>query len=258
MNQFEFFYQNHLKDVAYHGHKITGRNGDTRQIIGKQIQANLEEGFPIITARKVFPKTMGLETQWMLEGRTNINWLNKRGVKIWDKWADKYGELGPVYGKQLIDFNGINQTRNLIRDIKKNRSSRRHVVTFWNPNDLKYMALPPCHSSIHVLITSKVNIVVTMRSLDLFIGLPYDMGMYAIICSAIAKELNIPAGQVIINAASTHIYTEHMNLIEQYLSNKYLSLPRLTNISTFTDFNAEEFQLTNYKYVEHLKPEVIL
>jgi len=258
MNQFEFFYQAHLKDVAFHGHKIKGRNGDTRQLIGTQIQANLSEGFPIITARRVFPKTMAIETQWMLEGRTNINWLNNKGVKIWDKWADEYGELGPVYGKQLIDFNGINQIRNLIRDIKKDKNSRRHLITYWNPNDLKKMALPPCHHSFQVLITDTVNIVVTMRSLDMFIGLPYDMGMYAIICSAIAKELDMGAGKVIINAASAHIYTTHMNLIEQYLSNKPLSLPHLMNISTFTDFNAEEFQITNYAYVEHLKPEVIL
>lgn len=258
MENFETAYKRHLHDVTYHGENITGRNGTTSQILGKQISANLEEGFPIITSRRVFAKTMAIETQWMLEGRTNVNWLNNKKVNIWNKWADENGELGPVYGKQLIDFHGKNQIKNLVLNIKKNLYSRRHVVTYWNPNEIKLMALPPCHYSFQVLITNRVNIIVTMRSLDMFVGLPYDMGMYSIICSSIAHELKMKAGKVIINAASAHIYTEHKPLIKQYLNNNQFALPILHSVSTFTNFNASEFSLMNYCYSEHLKPEVVL
>ena len=145
MNNYEKQYSFIINYCLKHGKEVISRNGKIKQITAAQIRANLNEGFPIVTGKKIFPKSCFIETEWMLNGLTNIQWLNSRGVKIWDQWADKNGDLGPVYGHQLLSFNGINQIEYIINEVKINKHSRRLLCSMWNPSDLHKMALPPCH-----------------------------------------------------------------------------------------------------------------
>lgn len=257
MNRFEEDYSTLIKSVCRHGERIQGRNGKVRQITGTQIRAHLAEGFPIVTGKKVFPKSMFIETDWMLKGDTNIKFLNDNGVHIWDKWADGNGDLGYVYGKQLVDFNGINQLKKLVEGLKASYNSRRHLVTMWNPLELDDMALPPCHYSFQIITyPAKMDLVVSMRSLDLFVGLPYDIVMYSAILSSLCKELNKKPGEVIINAAACHIYEEHISSASIYANRAKHKLPILLECSSFSNFSWEKLELSDYKFEGRLKVNV--
>ena len=258
MNNFEKIYSNIMSDCLKKGEKIIGRNGKIRQITGAQIRANLLDGFPIVTGKKIYPKSCFIETEWMLNGLTNIKWLNERGVKIWDQWADKNGDLGPIYGHQLLNFNGVNQINNLVNEYKLNKHSRRLICSMWNPSDLSKMSLPPCHYSFQFIVSNdKIDIVVSMRSLDLFIGLPYDIAMYASLLSSFAKEFNLIAREVVINAGNAHVYEEHVKEAAIYIGRDKYDLPKLLNTSNFTNFNANDFELSKYKCWDRLVVNVI-
>lgn len=258
MNSFEKQYSDVLSHCLKKGEKVIGRNGKTRQISGAQIKANLNEGFPIVTGKQIFPKSCFIETEWLLKGLTNVKWLNERGVKIWDQWADENGELGPVYGHQLLNFNGVNQINNIIQEAKKNKYSRRLVCSMWNPVDLNKMNLPPCHYAFQfVVFANKVDIVVSMRSLDLFIGLPYDIVMYSTILVSFAKELNIDANEVIINAANAHVYEEHVSMAAIYCGRNKYKLPKLISCSTISNFSYLDMNIEDYNFQPRLKVNVI-
>lgn len=258
MNDFEKQYSEILSYCLKKGHKVIGRNGKIRQISGAQIRANLNNGFPIVTGKQIFPKSCFIETEWVLKGITNVKWLNERGVKIWDQWANEDGELGPVYGHQLLNFNGINQLDNIIQEAKKNKHSRRLLCSMWNPIDLNKMNLPPCHYAFQFIIfNNKVDIVVAMRSLDLFIGLPYDIVMYSTILVAFAKELNIEANEVIINAANAHVYEEHVSMAAIYCGRAKYKLPKLISCSTISNFSYLDMNIENYNFQPRLKVNVI-
>ena len=257
MNNFEAQYSELISKVCRKGQRIGSRNSRVRKITGAQIRADLTEGLPVVTGKKIYPESSFKEVQWLLEGRTNTKWLNERGVKIWDQWADENGDLGPVYGKQLIDFNGVNQIKNLIQDIKSDRLSRRNLYLMWNPAEIKDMKLPPCHYAFQLVgYKNRLDLVVSMRSLDLFIGLPYDMLMYSIILSSICKEIGLRVGEVVINAADCHIYEDHVSSASIYANRKKGRLPVLKNVSTFTDFSYEEIKIEGYEPQERLKVKV--
>ena len=249
MNKFEKQYSDIINNVCKKGSRVVGRNGKTRQITGVQIRTNLKDGFPLVTGKQIFPKSIAIELEWMLKGLTNVNYLNSRGVKIWDEWADENGELGPVYGHQILSFNGVNQIDLLINEFKKNKFSRRLLISMWNVNDLHKMKLPPCHYSFQFVadVDNFIDIVVTMRSLDLFIGLPYDIAMYSLMLSSFAKEFNLIPREVIINAANAHIYEEHIGPASVYALRNKFELPKLNNTSIFTNFNSEEIKLIRTK-----------
>jgi thymidylate synthase len=248
MNNYEKSYSNILIDCLNSKELILGRNGYTKQITATQIRANLNDGFPIVTGKKIFPKSCFIETEWMLHGHTNVKWLNERNVNIWDQWADENGDLGPVYGHQLVNFNGINQIENIVKETQSNKHSRRLLCSMWNPNDLQKMLLPPCHYSFQFVISNnKVDIVVSMRSLDLFIGLPYDMVMYSSILSSFANEFKLQANEVIINAANSHIYQEHFNAVKLYLNQEKYELPKLLQASKFSNFLSIEMVISKYQ-----------
>lgn len=256
MNKFEKNYSDVIKLCCKSGSKIIGRNGRTRQITGAQIRASLLDGFPIVTGKQIFPKSIFVELEWMLSGITSTKWLNDNGVKIWDQWADKDGELGPVYGHQILSFNGLNQF-DYIKEEMKTSNSRRLLVSMWNPNDLSKMQLPPCHYSFQFVIDKNyVDVVVSMRSLDLFIGLPYDMGMYATMLSAFAKEYNLIAREVVINAANAHIYEEHVGAASVYANREKLYLPTLKNVPRLFSFKYSDVELQNYNYKQRIVVEV--
>lgn len=258
MNNFENHYSEILSYCLKKGDKVIGRNGKIRQISGAQIRANLKDGFPIVTGKQIFPKSCFIETEWMLKGYTNVKWLNDRGVKIWDQWADENGELGPIYGHQLLNFNGVNQIEQIIKEAKINKHSRRLLCTMWNPNDLNKMQLPPCHFAFQFIITNtKVDIVVFMRSLDLFIGLPYDIVMYATILSCFAYELNLEANNVILSAANAHVYEEHVSSAAIYCNREKYKLPKLISCSNFSNFSYLQMEIENYNFQPRLKVKVI-
>lgn len=258
MNIYEKKYCKILSKCLSKGIKVQGRNGLTLQLTGQQIQANLSNGFPVVTGKKVFFKSALIETEWMLKGLTNTKWLNERGVKIWDQWSDENGDLGPVYGHQLLNFNGINQLQRIIQEAKINPASRRLLCSMWNPADIDKMKLPPCHYSFQFVVSGKrADIIVSMRSLDLFVGLPYDMIMYASILESFSQELNLKSGSVIINAGSAHIYEEHIEAVKLYISSQKHKLPRLKNKSLISKFSAEDFVINNYTCQERIKVNVI-
>ena len=258
MNSYEKVYSNVMAFCIKDGNKITGRNGKTRQITGAQIRANLKSGFPIVTGKQIFPKSCFVETEWMLSGQSNIKFLNDNNVHIWDQWADENGNLGPVYGHQLLNFNGSNQIDSVINEFKTNNQSRRLLFTMWNPNDLQKMNLPPCHYSFQFVVTNSiVDIVVSMRSLDLFIGLPYDMVLYSSILASFANEFKLISNEVVINAANAHVYEEHVESAEIYCAREKFILPKLVNCSKFQNFNHAEMVIENYKYQPRLIVNVI-
>lgn len=249
MNKFEEQYSALMREVLRDKNVVTGRNGRVRMKTAVQIRANLAEGFPLVTGKQIFPKSIAVETEWFLKGFTNTRWLNALGVKIWDQWADENGDLGPVYGKQLRDFNGFDQLKELVDLAKKEPYSRRLVVNLWNPTDLSKMKLPPCHYGFQFVIHNKqVDVVVTMRSLDLFVGLPYDVAMYALILSSFVKEIGDGyfAGEVILNAANAHIYEEHTGPASIYIGRKKATLPVLRNAPSILNFDYNQVVIEGY------------
>lgn len=258
MNNYEKNYSEVMSKCLKTGVRLTGRNGKVRQISGAQIRASLLEGFPIVTGKQIFPRSCFIETEWLLSGQTNIKFLNDNNVHIWDQWADENGDLGPVYGLQLNNFNGIDQINNVINDYKSNKHSRRLLFNMWNPSELNQMALPPCHYAFQFIVSNNnVDIVVSMRSLDLFVGLPYDMVMYASILASFANEFNLIANEVIINAANAHVYEEHVSPAAIYCNRKKHSLPKLLSASLFTKFAYAEMKIENYNYESRLIVNVI-
>lgn len=258
MNKFETQYSSIMSNCLKSGERLIGRNGRIRQITNANITADLRDGFPIVTGKKIFPKSSFIETEWLLKGLTNTEWLNKKGVNIWNLWADENGDLGPVYGKQLIDFNGINQLELLKEEFKNNRYSRRLLCNMWNPSDLDKMALPPCHYSFQFLVYKEyVDIIVTMRSLDLFIGLPYDIVMYSTILTAFCKEHKLKERNVYINASSAHVYEEHVGAAAVYNGRKKFKLPTINLNTTLSNFDSDKIELINYNHHDRLKVNVI-
>ena len=258
MNNYEKDYSALLIDVLENGEKTESRNSIVFKKTACQLRVDLSEGLPVVTGKKIFPRSSFVEIEWLLSGDTNTKFLNDNGVKIWDQWSNKNGDLGPVYGKQLVDFNGVNQLKELMNQLKTDPMSRRHLVSMWNPSELSEMALPPCHYSFQIVsYSSKLDLVVSMRSLDLFIGLPYDMLMYSVILSAICKELNKIPGEVIINAADCHVYEEHIESAMVYAERKKYELPKLLKVPIFSKFNFKEVEISDYKTNPRLKVNVL-
>lgn len=257
MNNFEKEYSLLIKNCCKNGVKTKGRNGYVRQLTAVQVRANLKQGFPIVTGKQIFPKSVFTELEWILNGFTNVKWLNERGVNIWNQWADENGDLGPIYGHQLLNFAGINQLAQISEEFKKTKNSRRLLVSMWNPADLNKMALPPCHYAFQFVLENNIaDVVVSMRSLDLFIGLPYDIAMYATLLVAFCKEHNLTPREVIINAANGHIYEEHVEAAAVYANRKKFKLPNVTNIKALSYYSADGIKVNNYNYCSRLKVKV--
>lgn len=259
MNNFENNYSNILNNILKEKNIVSGRNGKVLMKTAVQIRANLKDGFPLVTGKKIFPKTIAIETEWYLKGQTNIKFLNNNGVHIWDEWADENGDLGPVYGKQLRDFNRHDQLINIVNEAKINPNSRRLLINLWNPIDIKKMQLPPCHYSFQFVIYNKqIDIIVSMRSLDLFIGLPYDIAMYSLILCSFIKELNncYMPGEVIINAANAHIYEEHIEASKIYINREKTKLPILKMVPKILNFNYKEVVIDGYNPKERIKVKI--
>lgn len=261
MSTFEKSYQDAIHKVSRARNWVTGRNGKVRMLPNITIEADLSEGFPLITARKGYPNTFIHEVAWLLSGQTNTKYLRENGVGIWDLWADENGDLGPVYGKQLRDFAGVDQLHSISAALADRRqlTSRRLMWSLWNPVDLPDMALPPCHYACQFVWDGKrLNAIVTMRSLDLACGLPYDMAMYSTILLLAANTANVEAGKVYINAGNAHIYEQHVRGAGIYAGRPWLKLPQINlNKMTLTTYDPEKVELIGYQHRDPINFKVV-
>jgi thymidylate synthase len=222
---------------------------------------DLQKGFPLLTTKKVHLKSIIYELLWFLKGETNIRYLKENNVSIWDDWADKSGELGPVYGHQWRSWptetgGKIDQITGLIDQIKSNPDSRRLIVTAWNPADVEKMALPPCHCLFQFYVANgKLSCQLYQRSADIFLGVPFNIASYALLTMMIAKVTNLEVGDFIHTLGDAHLYSNHLNQANEQLSRDFKKLPNMkikSNHSSIFDFKYEDFILEDYIFHPHI------
>jgi thymidylate synthase len=259
-------YHDYLKYILENGIKKDDRTGTgTISIFGYQIRFDLSKGFPLVTTKKLHFKSIVHELLWFLSGVTNIKYLQDNGVKIWNEWSNSDGELGPVYGKQWRRWessNGkiIDQISLAIEQIKNNPDSRRIIINSWNVGDISSMALPPCHYSFQFYVANnKLSCMFQMRSVDSFLGLPYNIASYALLTHMIAQQCNLDIGDLIFTGGDCHIYLNHLEQVNLQLSREPLTLPTL-NIkrkpNSIFDYKYEDFEIVNYQAHSHIKGAV--
>jgi thymidylate synthase len=259
-------YLNLLQHILNNGAKKTDRTGTgTVSCFGYQMRFDLNDGFPLVTTKKLHLKSIIHELLWFLKGETNIAYLKENGVKIWDEWADENGELGPVYGKQWRSWEGANgetidQITDVINQIKKNPDSRRLIVSAWNVADLPKMALMPCHAFFQFYVAEgKLSCQLYQRSADVFLGVPFNIASYALLTMMIAQVCVLELGEFIHTFGDVHIYNNHMEQVNLQLSRKPFPLPTMklnTEVKNIFDFKFEDFTLENYQFHPAIKAPV--
>lgn len=251
------------KHVLENGVKKEDRTGTgTISTFGYQMRFNLQEGFPLLTTKKLHLKSIIYELLWFLNGDTNVDYLQEHGVRIWNEWADENGELGPVYGHQwrswtCSDGSTIDQISELIKQIKTNPDSRRLLVNAWNVGDIPKMALPPCHCLFQFYVADgKLSCQLYQRSADVFLGVPFNIASYALLTVMIAKVCDLEPGEFIHTFGDVHIYTNHLEQVNLQLSREPKSLPKMTikrDVKSIFDFQFEDFCLEDYEAHPHIK-----
>lgn len=259
-------YHDLLQLILETGASKTDRTGTgTLSIFGHQMRFDLQEGFPLVTTKKVHLKSIIYELLWFLKGDTNIAYLNANGVKIWDEWADENGNLGPVYGHQWRSWpapNGaaIDQISNLMHQIKTNPDSRRLIVSAWNVAEVDKMKLPPCHTLFQFYVADgKLSCQLYQRSADVFLGLPFNIASYALLTQMIAHVCQLQLGHFVWTGGDTHLYNNHIEQAKIQLSRTPRALPQMKIVKERTsifDFSYEDFQLENYDPHPAIKAEV--
>lgn len=253
-----------LKDIMENGQDGENRTGEmARKVFGRQKRFDLQEGFPLVTTKKMFLKGIIYELLWFLQGNTNIKYLLDNNVHIWDEWADENGDLGPVYGHQWRDWNsdGIDQIKDVIDRIKKDPTDRRLIITAWNPSQIGQMALAPCHCLFQFDVTpdGKLNCQLYQRSCDMFLGVPFNIASYALLTMMIAQVCGLKAGEFVHTYGNAHIYHNHFEQVKEQLSRTPYPLPQMKinpSVKNIDDFRFEDFELVNYQYHPALKGEV--
>lgn len=255
MNSVDDQYLDVLETIVKTGDHVQGRNGGVRTLFGTQMRfCDVESEFPLLTTKKVHFKSIVVELLWFIKGLTNVDYLRKHGVTIWDEWADANGELGPVYGKQWRSWptpNGetIDQLTKVIEGIKQDPYGRRHIVSAWNPAEIDEMALPPCHTlfQFHVRSTGTLDLQLYQRSADWFLGVPFNIASYALLLILIAKETGLKAGDFIHTFGNYHLYDNHEEQALEQLSRNGRPLPQLSIADkSIFDLEPEDIQLVNY------------
>ncbi len=249
-------YLDMLREIRSRGVIKTDRTGvGTQSIFGHQCRYDLQEGFPLVTTKKVFLKGIIHELLWFISGDTNIRYLLDNNVHIWDEWADANGDLGPVYGHQwrswpAPDGSSVDQLKQVIGQIKSSPDSRRLMVTAWNPGEVERMALPPCHCLFQFYVAEgKLSCQLYQRSADTFLGVPFNIASYSLLTMMIAQECGLRPGEFIHTTGDTHIYLNHMEQVEEQLSREPRALPvmRLNpDVKSVFDFRYEDFTLEGY------------
>jgi len=265
-----------IREIRKNGVERKDRTGTgTKSIFGYQMRFNLNDGFPLVTTKKIHLKSVIHELLWFLNGDSNINYLNENGVRIWDEWANKNGDLGPIYGKQWRSWNNeeIDQIKILIKNLKTNPNSRRHLITAWNPSVLPEesktfsenvkngkVALPPCHAFFQFYVSNnKLSCQLYQRSADVFLGVPFNIASYSLLTYMIAQVCKYGVGDFIHTFGDAHIYDNHSNQIDEQLKRTPKSLPKIIinpNIDDIFKFKYEDFQLINYDPYPLIKGKV--
>lgn len=253
----------HVLDKGAQKHDRTGTG--TISVFGYQMRFNLQEGFPMVTTKKLHLKSIIHELIWFLTGDTNIKYLKDNGVKIWDEWADADGNLGPVYGSQWRswpkpDGGHIDQISQIIETIKKNPDSRRIIVSAWNVAEIENMALPPCHAFFQFYVADgKLSCQLYQRSADIFLGVPFNIASYALLTMMVAQVCGLQCGDFIHTLGDAHLYNNHIEQAKLQLSRDAKPLPVMEinpEVKNIFDFKFEDFTLKNYEPHPHIKGAV--
>jgi len=255
-----------LQHILDKGAVKSDRTGTgTLSYFGYQMRFNLQDGFPLVTTKRLHLKSIIHELLWFLKGETNIKYLKENGVSIWNEWADEEGELGPVYGKQWRSWEGadgrvIDQISDLIKQIKTNPDSRRLIVSAWNVADLPKMALMPCHTIFQFYVAEgKLSCQLYQRSADVFLGVPFNIASYALLTLMIAQACDLEPGEFIHSFGDVHLYNNHMEQAKLQLTRKPFALPKMklnSSVKNIFDFKFEDFVLENYEYHPAIKAPV--
>lgn len=255
-----------LDHVLKNGVKKSDRTGTgTLSVFGYQMRFNIEEGFPVMTTKKLHLRSIIHELLWFLKGETNLAYLNQNKVTIWDEWADEDGNLGPIYGYQwrswpAADGRKIDQISAVIKSIKENPDSRRHLVSAWNVGELDRMALPPCHILFHFYVANgKLSCQMYQRSADIFLGVPFNIASYALLLMMVAQVTGLKPGEFIHTFGDAHIYLNHIEQVKLQLTRDPYPLPTMQinpEIKDIFGFTFDDFKLTNYQCHPHIKGEI--
>lgn len=244
----------------------------TISVFGNQMRFNLEEGFPLLTTKKLHLKSIIYELLWFLQGNTNVHYLQEHGVRIWNEWADENGELGPVYGHQWRswpDYDGgsIDQIKIILDQLKNNPNSRRMIVSAWNVAEVNKMALPPCHTMFQFYVAPprkegekpRLSLQLYQRSADTFLGVPFNIASYALLCMMVAQVCDMQPGEFIHTTGDTHLYLNHLEQARLQLTRTPRPLPKMRinpEVKDLFSFQYEDFQLEDYDPWPHIKAEV--
>lgn len=253
----------HIRDTGLRKEDRTGTG--TLSVFGYQMRFDLSGGFPLVTTKKLHLKSIIYELLWFLKGDTNIRYLNDHGVTIWDEWADEDGDLGPVYGAQWRSWPApdgavIDQIEKLVEGLKSNPSSRRHIVTAWNPASVDQMALPPCHCLFQFHVADgKLSCQLYQRSADVFLGVPFNIASYALLTHMVAHVTGLKAGDFIHSFGDAHLYLNHLAQADAQLVRTPLPLPRLVikrDRTALEEFEFDDFEIAGYEAHPHIKAPV--
>lgn len=277
--------------VLENGEDRSDRTGTgTRSVFGYQMRFDLSQGFPLLTTKRVHFASLAKELLWFISGDTNIKWLVENNVRIWNEWpyaifkdssdyngetmkefieriktddkfAKKYGDLGPVYGKQWRNFNGVDQLQKVIDTIRYNPNSRRIILSAWNPSEVDDMALPPCHAfmQFYVSESGKLSLQLYQRSADIFLGVPFNIASYALLLHMIAKITDLEVGDFVHTIGDAHIYKDHFDVVKTQLTREPYPLPKLIihgNQKEIEEFKFEDFEIVDYQHHPALKAKV--
>lgn len=245
-----------VRRILENGAEKSDRTGTgTLSVFGHQMRFDLAKGFPLLTTKKCHTRSIVHELLWFLKGETNIAYLKENKVTIWDEWADANGDLGPVYGKQwraweTADGRMIDQIKNVVEAIKKNPDSRRHLVVAYNPADVDKQALPPCHSFFQFYVANgKLSLQMYQRSADVFLGVPFNIASYALLCMMVAQVTGLQPGEFIHTLGDAHLYSNHLEQAKLQLTREPRPLPRIIlnkEINSLFDFKFEDIELVGY------------
>lgn len=261
-------YQDLLKRILKEGVKREDRTGvGTLSIFGHQMHFNMADGFPLLTTKKLHLKSIIYELLWFLKGDTNIKYLQEHGVKIWNEWADENGDLGPVYGHQWRswpDYKGgsIDQIKNVLDMIKHSPSSRRMLVTAWNPAEVDEMALPPCHCLFQFYVAEgKLSLQLYQRSADTFLGVPFNIASYSLLLHMMAQVTGLKVGEFIHTTGDTHIYLNHLEQVKLQLTRTPRPLPKIIinpDVKDLFSFHYDDFKIEDYNPYPHIPGTVAI
>ncbi|NNE64645.1 MAG: thymidylate synthase [Gammaproteobacteria bacterium] len=255
-----------MRHVLDHGVEKSDRTGTgTRSVFGYQMRFDLNEGFPLVTTKRLHLRSIIHELLWFLQGSTNIGYLTENKVRIWDEWADAEGNLGPVYGAQWrswhkADGGSVDQISQLIANIKNNPDSRRLIVSAWNVGEIEAMALPPCHAFFQFYVAQgRLSCQLYQRSADIFLGVPFNIASYALLVLMVAQVSGLKPGEFVHTLGDAHIYSNHFEQAELQLSRQPYPLPQMhlnPEVNDIFGFKFEDFELENYRSHDHIKAAV--